>query len=137
MKKRLLPIGLIVLLAIALVVTLLLLPNSFERKKADRETVPAMIASGVLTVQPNGLVSLPDEMKHLSDSGECAVVEFRDGTAIYFYTFRGILESSKGYLFVTDTISYADYIDTEHYVSSWDFVNMVELAPNWYSCSTD
>lgn len=137
MKKRLLLIGLLILLAIALVVTLLLLPNSFERKKADRETVPAMIASEALTVQPNGLVSLPDEMKHLSDSGECSVVEFGDGTAIYFYTFRGILESSEGYLFVTDTISYADYIDTEHYVSSRNFVNIVELAPNWYSCSTD
>ena len=65
------------------------------------------------------------------------MVEFYDQTAIYFYTYRGILESSKGYLYVTDELSYTDYIDTSEYVAYRDFVNIKELGDNWYSCSTD
>ena len=96
-----------------------------------------MIKSGELTVQASGLIVLPKEIEKLSDSGECLLVEFNGQTAIYFYSFRGLLESSKGYLYVTDEIAYENYIDVSAHDPSPDFVNVVELDSNWYSCSTD
>lgn len=111
--------------------------TDFHIYKAKRESVVDMIADGSIEVMPSGCIILPDNLKKLSDSGECYLVEFENTSAIYFYSFRGLLESSKGYLFITDKISYSDYIDTANYAASRDFVNLVELEPNWYSCSTD
>lgn len=136
--KKVIVICVAVVLALTAILSIVLCNgNGFDRLKAQRESVAGMIKNGDLAVQSNGLVVLPDEMKKLSDSGECLLVEFDGQTAIYFYSFRGILESSKGYIYVTDEIAYENYIDVSAYDPSPDFVNVVELDSNWYSCSTD
>ena len=111
--------------------------TEFDRLKSQREAVVEKIQDKTVTVKENGIVTLPEGMKKLSDSGECKIVEFRGGTAVYFYTFRGWLGSSRGYLYVTDAISYEDYIDTDRYVAGEDFVNVAELGGGWYSCATE
>lgn len=109
-----------------------------EQLVEEYDSVVNMIRDGTISVQPNGCVILPDEFKYLSDSGECFVVRFlQDKTALYFYSFRGILDSSKGYIYTTDKISYSDYINTDVYVIMEDFTNIVELTENLFSCSTD
>lgn len=138
MNKKVIIVCVAIILVVIMVLCFVLFSQTeFERLKVQRESVAGMIKSGELTPQSNGVISLPDEMKKLSRSGECVIVEFDGQTAIYFYSFRGALESSKGYIYVTDEISYKDYIDVSKYNADWDFVNTVELEPNWYSCSTD
>lgn len=95
-----------------------------------------MIKNGDLAVKLNGCIVLPEKYKDLSDSGECFIVKFGDKTAIYFYIFRGIIDSSKGYLYVADDLLYTDYINTNKFSAEQDFINIVELEKNLYSCST-
>ena len=96
-----------------------------------------LVRDKTLAVQSNGCIILPEEYKHLSDSGECFLVEFNDNTAIYFYSYRGILGASKGYLYINDQLYYMDYINTDVYVPTMDFVNIIELDNSLYSVSTE
>ena len=136
-KKRSIVITVLALLIVGCIAIIIYGKTEFSRLRAERESVAGFIKTAELSVESNGCVTLPDSLKKLSASGDCFVVEFYDQTAIYFYTYRGILESSKGYLYVTDELSYTDYIDTSEYVAYRDFVNIKELGDNWYSCSTD
>lgn len=136
-KKRSIVITVLALLIVGCIAIIIYGKTEFSRLRAERESIVDLIKTGELTVEPNGCITLPDNLKKLSDSGDCFIIEFSDKTAIYFYTYRGVLESSKGYVYVTDELSYTDYIDTSEYVAYRDFVNIKELGDNWYSCSTD
>lgn len=96
-----------------------------------------LVRDKTLAVQSNGCIILPEEHKHLSDSGECFLVQFNDDTAIYFYSYRGILGASKGHLYITDQLCYMDYINTDVYVPTRNFVNIIELDDSLYSVSTE
>lgn len=109
-------------------------PKQFEDLKPYREEVVSLILEKQIHVSKNGLISLPDKLKYISDSGECLLVTFEGKTAIYFYSYRGLLESTKGYLFVTDKLVYGDYCDKNNYN---DFVNVTKIDDNWYSCATN
>lgn len=111
--------------------------NRFEQIKNESSKIVKMIKSGDIQVKSNGCIVLPEDLSHISDSGECFLVEFQNSTAIYFYTFRGVSSSSKGYIYVTDELTYEEYINTEVYVGTMDFVNIKEIEKDWYSCSTD
>lgn len=110
---------------------------SIEETVKQYETIISMVRNGTIKVKPNGCIVLPEEFKRLSDNGECFIVKFHGDTAIYFYSYRGILESSKGYLYITDKLCYTDYVDTVAYVATQNFVNLVEIQKNLFSCSTD
>lgn len=110
--------------------------SEFDRFRSDRESIVALIKSGDLEIKSNGLVILPEKYKKLSDSGECIIFNYFDKTAIYFWTYRGIIGSSKGYFYLTDEINYQDYINTEKYSSSIDFTKVKKIDENWYSVST-
>ena len=137
MKKIIICIGTLIVIISVITGVLLVKQIGFEEKKEQYELVVTMIKNGEIQVQPNGIIVLPNELRKISHSGECVIVEVNDKTAIYFYSFRGILESSRGYLYFTDKISYTDYIDVSKYAASMDFINMVEIELNLYSCSTN
>ena len=99
-------------------------------------TIVDMISSGEIAVESNGCVILPKGFKHLSDSGECFVVEFKGQTALYFYTCRGLLDESRGYVYITNKLSYSDYIDTNEYVANYDFSILKQLTDSLYLCTT-
>ena len=101
------------------------------------EKVISMVVDGDIPVKPNGCITLPKSMKYLSDSGECFIVEFNSRTAIYFYSYRGILESSRGYLYITDRLNCEDYVDKTLYVSKPDFVDVERVTECLYSCKTN
>ena len=111
--------------------------NNKEEIQAKRESVVDMILDNTLSVKSNGLIELPDDLKKLSDGASCVLVDFQGKTGIYFYTFRGILDSSKGYVFITDKIDYTDYINTEKFSPYMDFTNIKQISENWFSVSTD
>ena len=83
------------------------------------------------------MVTLPDEFKNLSDTGECLIVEFEDQSAIYFFEFRGILGESRGYVYVTDQIDWKDYVNEDKYTGTQDWIDIEEIETNWYSVKTE
>ena len=71
--------------------------SSFDDCKEDREKVVDLILDERVGIAENGLVTLPDEFKNLSDTGECLIVEFQDQSAIYFFEFRNVVILLLGY----------------------------------------
>ena len=110
---------------------------SFEDGKDAREKVIDLILDGDVEISENGVVALPDELKNLSDSGECIIVGFEDQSAIYFFVFRGILGESRGYVYVTDQINWKDYVNVNKYTGTQDWVDVEEIETNWYSVKTE
>lgn len=110
--------------------------KDFEDDLADRTKIVEMIERGELKTDKQGLIELPKEYKSLSDSGQICITVATEisstQAAIYFWTFRGPLESSKGYVYLSDKLSVDDYTDYGHC-----FTNIVDLGNGWYSCSTD
>lgn len=111
--------------------------SSFEDGKIDREKVVDLILNESVEIAENGIVTLPDESKNLSDTGECVIVEFKDQSAIYFYTFRGILGESRGYVYVTDRIDWKNYVNEDKYIMSHEWIDIEEIETNWYSVKTE
>ena len=110
---------------------------SFEKCKEDREKVVDLILNEEVEIAENGLVTLPDDIKDVSDTGECVIVEFQEQSAIYFFEVRGILGESRGYVYVTDRIDWKDYVNEDEYVGSMDWFDIEELEANWYSVKTE
>ena len=108
--------------------------NDFDDNKAEMEAIAADIAQGKYEISENGLVELPEELEHFSDTGEVSLVMFDDKPAVYFWTFRGVLESSKGYIFILD--SYEEELIYQCSDNN-NFVNEKKICEGWYSVSTD
>jgi len=106
--------------------------DNFEQYFNERTEIVKMIESSDLTFSENGIITLPDKYVHVSDGGEALVGSYNGKVFVYFWTSRGILESSKGYLYFSDIIFPEDFPPIGH-----DFVNMRDLGDGWYSCSTD
>ncbi len=126
-----------VFLAFIVIITLLILiflqyNNEFERLKNKRESVVEMLLNGELVPTSTGVIALPDDMKNLSDSGECVLAEFQSKKAIYFYSYRGMLDATKGYVFISDKLQELQYPTMDDC-----FVNVVEIEENWFEVSTD
>lgn len=130
-------VSIIVFLVLILTLVYIDKKNNKEEIQTKCESVVDMILDDTLSVKSNGLIELPDDLKKLSDDGLCVLVDFQGKTGIYFYTFRGILESSKGYVFITDKIDYTDYMNTEKFSPYMDFTNIKQISENWFSVSTD
>ena len=107
-----------------------------EQALQDYSKVVDMIANGELTVEKNGWVKLPKELSDLSRNGECVVSKFDDQTAVHFIHFQFMAEA-HGYLLVTDKISYADYVDLEHYSGGFNYSSLEKIAENIYRWRTD
>ena len=110
---------------------------SFEKGKEDREKVVDLILNEEVEIAENGLVTLPDDIEDISDTGECVIVEFQEQSAMYFFEVRGILGESRGYVYVTDQIDWKDYVNEDEYVGSMDWFDIEELETNWYSVKTE
>lgn len=111
--------------------------TSFKSGKEQREKVVDLILDGEVEIAANGLVTLPEEQKRLSDTGECVIVEFGGQSAIYFFKFRGILGESKGYVYVTDQIDWKNYVNEDVYTGTQDWKDVEEIEENWYSVKTE
>lgn len=110
---------------------------SFKNGKDNREKIVDLILDDEVEIAENGLVTLPDNLKNLSDDGVCFIVEFQEKSAIYFFTARGILGESNGYVYITDKIDWHDYVNEEKYTGTQDWIDIEELEVNWYSVKTE
>ena len=104
---------------------------NFRIYKAEREKVAADIFSGKL--RPNvtynqSLITLPSSYSGLSTGGgEVVIYNFGNDSGVYFFTFRGILGRSSGYLFMSsDAVPSGDGI-----------VEASKVAPHWFFVRTE
>lgn len=132
MRKRKVFLAFIVIIALLISIPILYNNNEFERLKNKRESVVEMLLTGELVPTNNGVIVLPNDLKSLSDSGECIFVEFQSKKAVYFYSFRGMLDATKGYVFVSEKLQELQYPTMDDC-----FVNVVEIEENWFKVSTD
>lgn len=95
--------------------------------------VVSEILSGKLKADETGTILLPQEEQYqdISDGNRVILVSDDGKRGIYFYIFSGLLESSRGYIYITDELP------EEECNSNYDIVNLEYYKGNWYSCSTD
>ncbi|BBF41866.1 hypothetical protein lbkm_0546 [Lachnospiraceae bacterium KM106-2] len=98
-----------------------------------RNVVVREILDGKLVADDNGVINLPDGERYRDISDSDRVVLLVDGNrrGIYFYIDQGLLESSTGYLYLTDRVSKGKCDD------SYRLVNFKHLRGRWYQCATD
>lgn len=126
-----LTIGIIALLIIRFVPLVnIAITLDFNMNFNDREKVVSMIKAGEL--QPNvfynnSLISLPKDYAHLSKGGGEVVIEREgDRLKVLFFTFRGMLSGSTGFVYVSDDSGlYAGDFGT-------DFIQIKKKKENWY-----
>lgn len=133
-KKIFLPIFLIALLMFGLISNNNKNSYNFEENKSDMEYVANEILKGNYEIGDDGLIELSDKYEQLADTGTVCMVLFKGKPSIYFWTYRGMLGSSKGYVYMLNT--------TDTYIAGkcsdrFHFVNVKEISDGWYSVSTD
>jgi len=110
---------------------------NFASNKSARERVVQEVSEGTLT--PNrvfangvGMISLPNQTWNISAGGNEIEMAKRDGkTYVFFFTFRGILNSYSGFLYVPtggDPSAFSDVNEDPRVVSvrydnHWFFVS--------------
>lgn len=105
--------------------------EDFRRWLKPREEVVELARAERLSATAHNfhLKSLPTRYSHLSDGGEIIVEKPKGNTKVFFYTFRGMLSGSHGFLYAAD--------DRPTMYEEPRPVRVERLAPHWYWIMTD
>lgn len=105
--------------------------NFYEYRK-EREKIVKEILDGELKFNSDGIAELPEEFQNesMARGGYVRRVTYLSKEGIYFCTFSGLLETSSGYMYLTDNPDTADNSDEE-------IVVIKEYEKGWYYCSTN
>jgi hypothetical protein len=113
--------------------TSLWLDFKFRVNKQGYEQAIKMYENGELN-EPNksGYIELPSEYKYLSKGGGDIIVDNSDGiTSIFFYTFRGILGSSSGFIYRSNDSPPPQFLLRR------DCYQLERIEPKWFFCASD
>lgn len=104
---------------------------NFAKYREARETIVASVLEGELLPDTNGVISLPKEMQseEMARGQKVYLVSNNGQSGIYFCTFTGVMESSAGYVFLTDR-----KFDVS---MNNDIVLQKQYEKGWYYCGTD
>lgn len=103
---------------------------NFEKLLPQRLEVVEYVIGNEVIINTGGLISLPQKYKKTSDSGQILLCQKNDEIIIYFFTNRGLLESSSGYIYFTQlTVENKDY-------TTQDFKIIKNLGKGWAYIST-
>lgn len=106
----------------------------------QRNEVVQQVISGELS--PNvdrcpGLIELPVKLQKTSKGGYIFVTTRGNNVVIFFYTFRGIPDSSRGFAcFVDESVYNAQGIHDYDYYDGYVIINK-DMGNGWHECSTD
>jgi hypothetical protein len=134
-QKALLPflVNILVFLILWLVpFTDIRLEIQFRMNRPGYEEVVAMVNNSTLVPGEYGFVNLPQEYQHLSTGGGDIIVDQTDGvTSIFFYTFRGVLDNSSGFIYRSN--------DTQpgQFLLGQDCIQLEKIEPFWYFCASN
>ena len=104
---------------------------NFVKYQEAREAIVESILEGELLPEENGMVSLPEDMQDedMTRGGQVYIVSYNGQSGIYFCTFTGVMESSAGYVFLTDKS-----VDVS---MNNKIVLQKQYEKGWYYCGTD
>ena len=104
---------------------------NFKDYQEEREKIVELILAGTLVPDETGTVYLPEELQNeeMARGGCVYIVKYKEGSGIFFCTFSGVLESSAGYVFLTDWACDFSLNNT--------LVIQKQYATDWYYCGTD
>lgn len=110
----------------------IMLKINFSVNKSAREEVIQLIKSEVLksnVAHNKTLIHLPENYHHLSKGGgDVKVSDTEDGTAVFFYVFRGVLDNYSGFAYCP-----SENVDcTNSFVYENDIIQVGKLDDNWY-----
>ncbi len=107
----------------------------FKENREDMERAVQMILDGEIEVKDDGWFTLPEGSASLSDTGEGCIVKYsHEDYRVYFFTFRGMLGSSKGFLY---KLSPEEYSKINKSTNRFNFVNVKAIDDRWCTASTD
>lgn len=109
-----------------------LIDYNFYKYQAEREEVVRQILLGNLQPDNSGDINLPEELQNeeMARGGYVCYVTYLSRKGIYFCTFSGLLETSSGYMYLTDSVNGIDGSDEK-------IVVIKEYENGWYYCSTN
>lgn len=109
-----------------------LIDYNFYKYQAEREEIIRQILLGDLQPDNSGVINLPEELQNeeMARGGYVCYVTYLSKKGIYFCTFSGLLETSSGYMYLTDSVNRIDGSDEE-------IVVIKEYENGWYYCSTN
>lgn len=107
------------------------LAYSVQKVKEAREAIVESVLKGELLPNESGVVSLPEDMQdeEMARGGQVYIVSYNGQSGIYFCTFTGVMESSAGYVFLTDK-SFDVSMNNK-------IVLQKQYEKGWYYCGTD
>lgn len=103
---------------------------NFEKYQNEREEIVELILQGKMLPDENGIILLPERLKNeeMARGGYVSIVNYESKIGIYFCTFSGLMESSAGYVYLTENIFNID--------SGRNIILQSEYLENWYFCGT-
>lgn len=106
--------------------------QNFKDYELNRQVIVDYILEGILTPDESGIVQLPDELENeeMARRGCIYIVKYKDKKGIYFCTFSGVLDSSAGFIFLTEDIN--DYNTLNYTIKLHQ-----RYGENWYYCGTN
>lgn len=104
---------------------------NFKNYQKEREEIVELILQEELTPDESGVVHLPEKLRNeeMARGGCVHIMKYGTDMGIYFCTFSGILDSSAGYIYLTD-----DIFDINSYNK---VVLQDQYQKDWYFCGTD
>lgn len=103
---------------------------NFKKYQNERTEIVELILQGEMLPDENGIISLPEKLKNeeMARDGYVYIVNYESKIGIYFCTFTGLMESSAGYVYLTENIFNID--------SGINITLQSEYSENWYFCGT-
>ena len=107
--------------------------DNFNKYQEKREIVIELILKEELMPDERGIVDLPEYLKDegMAIGGRVYIVRYKLETGVYFCTFSGVMDSSAGFVYLTDEISDVDFYNNN------DISLQNQYQDNWYFCGTD
>lgn len=113
--------------------TSLWLDFEFQTNKTGYEHVIKMYENdGLQEPNKSGYIELPSEYKYLSKGGGDIIVDNSNGiTSVFFYTFRGVLSSSSGFIYRSNDSP------PPQFLLQRDCYQLERIEPKWFFCASD
>lgn len=104
---------------------------NFNRYKSEREYIVSLVLNDTLVPDEKGCILVPDEInvEEITRNRKVYIVDTGSASGIYFCNFMGLLETSSGYLYLTNR--------------KWDYYTQDNIIlkkqynKNWYYCATN
>lgn len=107
----------------------------FSDTKVAMEKIVREVLNKEIGVKENGMFVLPEDFAYLSDTGEACIVDYgHKGYGVYFFTFRGFLGSSRGFLY---KLTSEEYSNINKSSEGFNFVKSKTIDEHWDAVSTD